>query len=89
MEYQTYDELIALVAEFRLEHRNLTDDELDKLVKQTFRIDQANTAGVDGVTDLIQSSGRWTGYKTRLITSPHTLLVVALEPQDETLQTNN
>jgi hypothetical protein len=39
MKYQTYDELIVLVAEFRLEHRNLTDNELDKLVKQTFRID--------------------------------------------------
>jgi hypothetical protein len=39
MKYQTYDELIVLVAEFRLEQRNLTDNELDKLVKQTFRID--------------------------------------------------
>ena len=30
-----------MVAEFRLEHRNLADDELNKLVKQTFRIDRA------------------------------------------------
>jgi hypothetical protein len=41
MKYKKYDELISLVVEFRLEHRNLTDDELDKLVKRTFRIDQA------------------------------------------------
>ena len=54
MKYQTYDELIALVAEFRLEHRNLTDDELDKLVKQTFRIDQATLRELDGVSDLMQ-----------------------------------
>ena len=54
MKYQTYDELISLVAEFRLEHRNLTDDELDKLVKQTFRIDQATLREMDGVGDLMQ-----------------------------------
>ena len=53
MKYQTYDELLALVAEFRLEHRNLTDDELDKLVKKTFRIDQATLREMDGVGDLI------------------------------------
>ena len=52
MEYKTYDELISLVAEFRLEHRNLTDDELDKLVKQTFRIDQATLREMDGWSDL-------------------------------------
>mgnify|MGYP006177630773 CR=1 FL=1 len=54
MEYKTYDELISLVAEFRLEHRNLTDDELDKLVKQTFKIDQATLRELDGVSDLLQ-----------------------------------
>ena len=54
MKYQTYDELIALVAEFRLEHPNLTDDELDKLVKQTFKIDQATMREIDGVSDLLQ-----------------------------------
>ena len=54
MKYQTYDELISLVAEFRLEHRNLTDDELDRLVKRTFRIDRATLREIDGVTDLIQ-----------------------------------
>ena len=54
MEYQTYDELISLVAEFRLEHRNLTDDELDRLVKQTFRIDQATLREIDGWSECIK-----------------------------------
>jgi len=54
MEYKTYDELIKMVAEFRLQNRNLTDDELDKLVKQTFRIDQATLREMDGVSDLMQ-----------------------------------
>ena len=53
MKYQTYDELVSLVAEFRLEHRNLTDDELDKLVKQTFRIDQSILREMDGTSDLL------------------------------------
>ena len=53
MEYKTYDELISLVAEFRLKHRNLTDDELDKLVRQTFRINQATLRELDGVGDHI------------------------------------
>ena len=55
MKYKTYDELISLVAEFRLEHRNLTDDELNKLVKQTFKIDRATLREVDGVGDLLRT----------------------------------
>lgn len=51
MKYQTYDEFLALVAEFRLEHRDLTDNELDKLVKRTFKIDQATLREMDGVGD--------------------------------------
>ena len=54
MEYDSYDEFLALVAEFRLEHRNLTEDELDKLVKQTFKIDRATLRELEGVSDLIQ-----------------------------------
>ena len=54
MKYTTYDDLIKMVAEFRLEHRNLTDDELDKLVKRTFRINQATLREMDGVGDLMQ-----------------------------------
>ena len=54
IEYQTYDELIALVAEFRMEHRNLTEVEQDKLIKKTFRIDQGTLREIDGVDNLIQ-----------------------------------
>jgi len=54
MEYKTYDEFVALVVEFRTEHSNLTDDALDKLVKQTFKIDQATLREIDGVSDLLQ-----------------------------------
>ena len=53
MKYETYDELIRMVAAFRLEHPNLTDDELDKLVKRTFRINQATLREMDGMGDLI------------------------------------
>ena len=51
MKYTIYDDLIKMVAEFRLEHRNLTDDELDKLVKRTFRINQATLREMGGVSD--------------------------------------
>jgi hypothetical protein len=43
MKYQTYDEFLALVAKFRTEHSNLTGDELDKLIKKTFKINQATS----------------------------------------------
>ena len=56
MKYQTYDELIALVADVRLKHKDLSDDELDKLVKKTFKIDQTTFREIDGVSDLIQSN---------------------------------
>ena len=51
MKYQTYDELISLVDEFRLERQNLPDDELDKLIKKTFRIDQSILRELDGEID--------------------------------------
>ena len=51
MKYKTYDELISLVDEFRLEHQNLPDDELDKLIKKTFRIDQSILRELDGWVD--------------------------------------
>jgi hypothetical protein len=35
MKYQTYDEFLALVAEFRTERSNLTDDGMDTLLKKT------------------------------------------------------
>ena len=55
MKYKTYDDLIQMVAEFRLERRNLTDDELDKLIRQTFRIDQTTLREMDGVSDLLRT----------------------------------
>ena len=51
MKYKTYNELISLVDEFRLEHQNLPDDELDKLVKKIFRIDQPILRELDGEVD--------------------------------------
>ena len=43
----------VLITKFRLKHRNLTDDGLDKTVKKTFRIDRATLREMDGVGDLI------------------------------------
>ena len=37
-----------------MENRNLTDDDLDKSVKQTFKIDRATLRELEGVSDLIQ-----------------------------------
>ena len=56
IQHQTYDELVTLVTEFRSEHRDLTDDELDKLVKQTFKINRATLREMDGVSDLSPTS---------------------------------
>jgi hypothetical protein len=39
-----------------MENRNLTDDELDKLVKKTLKIDQATLREIDGMSDLIESN---------------------------------
>jgi hypothetical protein len=53
MNYKSYDELISLVTDFRLEHQNLSVDELDRLVKSTFRIDSSILRELDGTTDLM------------------------------------
>ena len=53
MKYETYDELIRMVAEFRLEHPNLTDDERDRLIRHTFKIDRGTLREIDGVSDQI------------------------------------
>ena len=55
MKYETYDELISLVANFRLEHQNLSTNELDRLVKSTFRIDGSILRELDGVPDLLRT----------------------------------
>ena len=39
----------------RLKHRNLTNDELDRLVQQIFRIDQVILREMDGVGDQINT----------------------------------
>ena len=40
MEYNNYDELIKGVRVFRLEHKDLTPDDLDKLILRRFKIDR-------------------------------------------------
>jgi hypothetical protein len=65
VKYKTYNELIALVAEFRLEHRNLTDEDLDKLVKKTFKIDRATLRELDGVGNLVTFSLSYIPLSTR------------------------
>ena len=54
MEYNTYEELIKMIAEFRLEHHDLNEDELDKLVKKTFKINQAIMIKILTTTDWIR-----------------------------------
>ena len=58
MKYETYDEFLALVAEFRTEHRDLTDNELDNLVKKTLKVDQATLREIDGVSDLMNNQNK-------------------------------
>ena len=66
IEYQTYDDLIKMVAEFRLEYRNLTDEDLDKLINQTFKIDRATLREIDGrVIYPSLSTPSFTGVKFR------------------------
>jgi len=66
IEYQTYDDLLKMVAEFRLEYRNLTDEDLDKLINQTFKIDRATLREIDGrVIYPSLSTPSFTGVKFR------------------------
>ena len=53
MKYETYDELIEMVAQFRNDNRDLADVELDKLLRHTFKIDRSILRDIDGITDLI------------------------------------
>ena len=54
MDYNTYEELIKMIEEFRLEHRDLNEDELDKLVKKTFKINEATMIKILTTTDWIR-----------------------------------
>ena len=56
MDNQTYDDLIKMVAKFRLEHNNLPTEQVDKILRRTFRVDQATLREINGVSDLIQSN---------------------------------
>jgi hypothetical protein len=51
MKYHTYDELIALVAELRLQHKDLSNEEQDRLIRHTFKIDRATLREMDGMSD--------------------------------------
>ena len=53
MKYETYDELIEMVAQFRNDNRDLEYVELDKLLRHTFKIDRSILRDIDGITDLI------------------------------------
>jgi hypothetical protein len=55
LKYETYDELIDMVARFRNDNRDLEDVELDKLLRHTFKIDRSVLRDIDGITDLIES----------------------------------
>ena len=52
-----YSQCAVGVEAHSLEHRNLKDDELDWLIKNTFRIEQATVRDISGTTDLINHSG--------------------------------
>jgi hypothetical protein len=53
MKYETYDELIRMVAEFRLQHKDLSDEERDRLIRHTFKIDRGTLREIDGISDLL------------------------------------
>ncbi len=53
IQYQTYDELITLVAEFRLQHKDLSDEDQDRLLLKIFKIDRPTLRDISGTTDLI------------------------------------
>ena len=53
MEYNNYDELIKGVREFQSQKKDLTPNELDKLVLRSFRIDRTVLREIDGTSDLL------------------------------------
>ena len=54
MEYQTYDALIKLITEFRLEHHNAKGVVFDKFVKKIFRMDQTILREIGGTSHMMQ-----------------------------------
>ena len=55
MKYETYDELIEMVAQFRNDNRDLEYVELDKLLRHTFKIDRSILRDIDGITDYLDT----------------------------------
>ena len=53
MKYETYDELVERVRMFRLEHTDLTPDDLDKLILRRFKINRTVLREIDGTSDLL------------------------------------
>ena len=53
MKYETYDELAEGVLEFQSQHKDLTPDELDKLILRRFKIDRTVLREIDGTSDLL------------------------------------
>ena len=50
-----YDELVEQVRIFRLEHKDLSDDALDKLILRRFRISMSVLREIDGISDFLDS----------------------------------
>jgi hypothetical protein len=58
MKYKTYDQLVTMVRKLRTNLSELNREEQDKIVRRTFKIDQATIREIDGTTDLINFGRR-------------------------------
>ena len=58
MKYKTYDQLVTMVRKLRKNLSELNREEQDKIVRRTFKIDQATIREIDGTTDLINFGRR-------------------------------
>ena len=51
----SYDGLVGQVRIFRLEHKDLSDDALDKLILRRFRISRSVLREIDGISYFLDS----------------------------------
>jgi hypothetical protein len=58
MKYKTYDQLVTMVRKLRKNLSELNREEQDKIVRRTFKIDQATIREIDGTTDQINFGRR-------------------------------
>ena len=58
MKYKTYDQLVTMVRKLRTNLSELNREEQDKIVRRTFKIDQATIREIDGTTDQINFGRR-------------------------------